>query len=47
MPLKRLNAGVMEEDIFHRMKEHAHGDIVSDKNDDIYEKGDAFRSFHH
>jgi len=39
--------GVMEEDIFQRMREHIHGDIVLDEDDGIYEKSDVFRSFHH
>ena len=29
------------------MREHAHGDIVLEEDDGIYEKGDAFKSFHH
>jgi len=29
------------------MREHAKGDIVLDEDDGIYEKGDAFKSFHH
>ena len=44
---EEAHCGVMEEDIFHRMREHAHGDIVLDEDDGIYEKGDAFKSFHH
>ena len=39
--------GVVEEDIFQRMREHIHGDIVLEEDDGIYEKGDVFRSFHH
>ena len=39
--------GVANEDIFRRIKEHAQGDIVLEEDDDIYEKGDILRNFHH
>jgi len=39
--------GVVDEDIFRRMKEHAQGDIILEEDDGIYEKGDILRSFHY
>jgi len=44
---KEAHCGVVKEDIFHRIREHSHGDIVLDEDDGIYEKGDAFKSIHH
>ena len=29
------------------MKKHAQGDIILEEDNDIYEKGDILRSFHH
>jgi len=44
---EEAQCGVVDEDIFRRMKEHAQGDIVLEEDDGIYEKGDILRSFHH
>jgi len=44
---KAAHYGVADEEIFRRMKEHAQGDIVIEKDDDIYEKGNILMSFHH
>jgi len=29
------------------MREHDHGDVVLEEDDDIYEKGDTLKSFHY
>ena len=29
------------------MRKHDHGDIVLEEDDDIYEKSDTLKSFHH
>ena len=39
--------GVVEEDILRMMREHNHRDVVLEEDDDIYEKGDTLKSFHH
>ena len=44
---KEARFGVIEEDILQMMREHDHGDIVLEEDDDIYERGDTFKSFHH
>ena len=44
---EEAHCGVADEDIFRRMGQHAQGDIVLEKDDGIYEKGDILRSFHH
>ena len=41
------HCGVIDEDIFWRMKEHAQGDIILEEDDSIYKKGDILRSFNH
>ena len=39
--------GVVEEDVLRMNREHDHRDIVLEEDDDIYEKGDTLKSFHH
>ena len=39
--------GVVEEDILRMMREHNHGDVILEEDDDIYDKGDTLKSFHH
>jgi len=39
--------GVVEEDILRMMREHDHGDVILEEDDDIYEKCDTLKSFHH
>ena len=44
---EEAQCGVVEKNIFQRMREHAHGDIVLEEDDGIYEKDDIFKRFHH
>ena len=38
---------VMEEDVLQMMREHDHGYVVLEENDNIYERGGILKSFYH
>ena len=38
---------ISDENIAQVMAASGHGDVVLDEDDNIYEKGDKFKSFHH
>ena len=44
---KEARFGVVEKNILRMMREHNHGDIILEEDDDIYEKGNSFKSFRH
>ena len=45
--LKEVQFPISAEDIARVMATSGQGDVVLDEDDDIYEKSDRFKSFHH
>ena len=45
--LDEIQSPVAENDIARMMASSGHGDVVLDEDNEIYEKGDVFKSFHH